>query len=74
MPLLIFLSKLSISSPDGFSRCTNSKDEGGYYHPLFLRGRKRLCRFMKRVRKASGSDQRSKGSTPDPDFYAMPSL
>lgn len=33
----------------GFVRITSGPDEGGYYHELFLRGRPKLCSYMRRV-------------------------
>jgi hypothetical protein len=33
----------------GFIRIASGPDEGGYYHELFLRGRRALCRYMRRV-------------------------
>lgn len=34
----------------GFRRITQGTDNGGYYHPYFLKGRPRLCSYIKRVK------------------------
>lgn len=58
----------------GFRRLTSGRDKGGYYHELFLRGKRFLCERMFRV-KIKGTKVRKPPSTDDePDFYAMPSL
>jgi len=60
----------------GFRRITSGRDEGGYYHELFLHGRPNLCLHMRRVglpKKTCGDRRkiRSKQVQPDPDFYSM---
>jgi hypothetical protein len=55
------------------------RDEGAYYHPLFLRGHPNLIRYMRRVGvpKKKGLDRPKKKDhyrLPDPDFYSMPAL
>ncbi|KAG7355643.1 HSF-type DNA-binding protein [Nitzschia inconspicua] len=55
----------------GFSRLTAGCDRGGYYHELFIRGRKDLCTRMLRTRvKGNGSKAASSPST-EPNFYHM---
>jgi len=55
----------------GFSRLTIGKDNGGYYHELFLRGMVFLAKKMSRT-KIKGTKFKA-ASSPDqePDFYAM---
>jgi hypothetical protein len=55
----------------GFSRLTIGKDNGGYYHELFLRGKVFLAKKMSRT-KIKGTKFKA-ASSPDqePDFYAM---
>jgi hypothetical protein len=49
--------------------------QGAYYHELFLRGKRFLCRRMKRtLNKTSAPNALSGDDEPAPDFYAMPSL
>jgi len=54
-----------------FSRLTIGKDNGGYYHELFLRGMVFLAKKMSRT-KIKGTKFKA-ASSPDqePDFYAM---
>lgn len=60
----------------GFLRVSSGPDAGAYYHPLFLRDRVGLSRYMCRVRKAQSADRRrsAEKSASDPDFYAFSSL
>lgn len=55
----------------GFSRLTIGKDNGGYYHELFLRGKVFLAKKMCRT-KIKGTKFKA-ASSPDqePDFYSM---
>jgi len=55
----------------GFSRLTMGKDNGGYYHELFLRGKVFLAKTMCRT-KVKGTKFKA-ASSPDqePNFYAM---
>lgn len=55
----------------GFSRLTIGKDNGGYYHELFLKGKVFLANKMSRT-KIKGTKYKAAGS-PDqePDFYSM---
>lgn len=53
---------------------TNSS-QGAYYHELFLRSKRFLCRRIKRtLNKTSGPNALDEEDVPAPDFYAMPSL
>jgi hypothetical protein len=58
----------------GFSRLTKGADRGSYYHELFLRSKKILCRGIQRM-KVKGTGSRM-ASNPDqePNFYLMSSL
>jgi hypothetical protein len=58
----------------GFSRLTSGRDKGGYYHELFLRGKRFLCHQIVRL-KIKGTGVR-KASSPEtePQFYNMPPL
>ena len=55
----------------GFSRITKGCDKGGYYHELFLRGKRFLVTRIHRI-KVKGTGARM-ASNPDaePNFYAM---
>ena len=55
----------------GFSRITKGCDKGGYYHELFLRGKRFLVSRIHRI-KVKGTGARM-ASNPDaePNFYAM---
>ena len=56
----------------GFNRLTVGRDRGGYYNPLFLRGREFLSERMNRTRiKGNGMKAVPSPST-EPDFYKMP--
>ena len=56
----------------GFCRLTKGRDNRGYYHELFLRGKPFLCKKMIRT-KVKGTGFKA-ASSPDqePDFYKMP--
>lgn len=55
----------------GFARLTQGKDQGAYYHELFLRGRPDLVHDIVRTRvKGTGCKAPSSPET-EPDFYAM---
>lgn len=58
----------------GFSRLTKGADRGSYYHELFLRSKKILCRGIQRM-KVKGTGSRM-ASNPDqePKFYLMSSM
>ena len=55
----------------GFNRITTGPDKGSYYHELFLRSKKVLCRGIHRM-KIKGTGTRM-ASNPDqePNFYVM---
>lgn len=55
----------------GFNRITKGPDRGSYYHELFLRSKKFLCRGIQRM-KIKGTGARM-ASNPDaePNFYSM---
>jgi hypothetical protein len=56
----------------GFSRLTRGKDNGGYYHELFLKAKPFLSKQMKRTKvKGIGFKAASSPET-EPDFYNMP--
>jgi hypothetical protein len=67
----------------GFIRIASGPDEGGYYHELFLRGRRALCRYMRRVgvptilstgeiiSRRDHRRARKASFKSDPDFYSM---
>jgi hypothetical protein len=56
----------------GFNRITKGPDRGSYYHELFLRGKKFLCRGINRIKiKGTGARMASNPDT-EPDFYSMP--
>ena len=60
----------------GFKRLTGGPDRGGYYHPLMLRGRRKLCTRMRRVKpasKLSGPIITNSSLSPElePNFYSM---
>lgn len=58
----------------GFNRITKGPDKGSYYHELFLRSKKFLCRGIARM-KVKGTGARM-ASNPDqePNFYKMPPM
>ena len=54
----------------GFRRISHGRDNGGYYHELFLKGRPGLCVNMKRTRvKGNKADTKQ-----NPDFYTYPPI
>lgn len=56
----------------GFQRLTRGRDQGGYYHELFLKGRVCMAHGIQRT-KVKGTGVRGR-SNPDqePDFWPMP--
>jgi hypothetical protein len=61
----------------GFLRATAGHDRGSYYHPLFLKGRRNLVMYMRRVGLPNGKEDRRRiqqQEGPDPDFYSMPTM
>lgn len=56
----------------GFKRLTTGPDNGGYWHPLFLRGQPGLCAELHRMPlKGERGDRDPDG---EPNFYAMPPM
>jgi len=60
----------------GFKRLTGGSDRGGYYHPLMLRGRRKLCTRMRRLKptsKLGGPIVTNSALSPElePNFYSM---
>jgi len=55
----------------GFKRITYGPDSGAYYHELFLRGRPRLCAWMKRQKNKGLGHKPLPDPENEPDFYAM---
>jgi hypothetical protein len=61
----------------GFRRITGGADRGGYYHPLMLRGRRKLCTRMCRQKASSGKHGGNMITNAlvdpelEPNFYAM---
>lgn len=58
----------------GFSRLTSGPDKGGYYHELFLRGKRQLCSRMIRMRIKGTRTKAASDPESEPDFYAMPPI
>jgi len=55
-----------------FSRITRQgPDRGSYYHELFLRGKKFLCRDIIRLRVKGTGTRMASNPDAEPDFYAM---
>jgi hypothetical protein len=58
----------------GFLRITQGRDEGAYYHELFLRGRYFLVNRMRRQKVKGTKVKLSTNPDTEPDFYSMPSI
>jgi len=56
----------------GFLRLNASRERGGYYHELFLRGREDLPKIMLRTRVKRNGLKGGGASALEHDFYAMP--
>lgn len=56
----------------GFSRLTSGPDKGGYYHELFLRGKRQLCTRMIRMRIKGTRTKAASDPESEPNFYDMP--
>ncbi len=56
----------------GFSRLTSGPDKGGYYHELFLRGKRQLCSKMIRMRIKGTRTKAASDPESEPNFYNMP--
>lgn len=66
-----FLRQLNLY---GFNRISVGADKGAYYHELFLRSMRFLCRRMTR-NKINGNGIRSAGNPQqEPNFYIMPNV
>eukprot|EP00549_Striatella_unipunctata_P011752 CAMPEP_0118686898 /NCGR_PEP_ID=MMETSP0800-20121206/8075_1 /TAXON_ID=210618 ORGANISM="Striatella unipunctata, Strain CCMP2910" /NCGR_SAMPLE_ID=MMETSP0800 /ASSEMBLY_ACC=CAM_ASM_000638 /LENGTH=406 /DNA_ID=CAMNT_0006584007 /DNA_START=601 /DNA_END=1821 /DNA_ORIENTATION=+ len=58
----------------GFTRLTEGKDKGSYYHKFFLKGHPELAPYIVRM-KVKGTKVRVKGSNVNhPDFYTLPPI
>jgi len=55
----------------GFKRITRGRDTGAYYHELFLRGRPRLSRKMRRQKIKGTGIKLTPNPDAEPDFYRM---
>lgn len=58
----------------GFNRITKGPDRGAYYHELFLRGKKFLCRGIHRMKVKGTGARMASNPAQEPNFYAMPTL
>jgi HSF-type DNA-binding len=59
----------------GFLKLTGDHaDKGGYYHPLFLRGRPALSKLIFRNDESESKVRRKWDSTTEPDFSQMPPI
>lgn len=56
----------------GFNRLTSGPDKGGYYHELFLRGKRQLCSRMIRMRIKGTRTKAASNPESEPNFYSMP--
>lgn len=56
----------------GFNRLTSGPDKGGYYHELFLRGKRQLCSRMIRMRIKGTRTKAASNPESEPNFYDMP--
>lgn len=55
----------------GFNRITKGPDRGSYYHELFLRGKKFLCRGINRIKIKGTGARMASNPEAEPDFYQM---
>ena len=55
----------------GFSRITTSLDRGGYYHEMFLRGKRFLTHRISRMRVKGTKVRMASAPDHEPNFYAM---
>jgi hypothetical protein len=58
----------------GFNRITKGPDRGSYYHELFLRGKKFLCRDINRMKIKGTGARMASNPEAEPIFYQMPQL
>ncbi len=55
----------------GFNRITAGPDKGSYYHELFLRSKKALCRAIHRMKVKGTGCRMASNPRQEPNFYAM---
>jgi len=58
----------------GFNRITKGPDKGSYYHELFLRGKKFLCRGISRMKVKGTGARMASNPEQEPNFYMMPPI
>lgn len=58
----------------GFNRITTGPDRGSYYHELFLRGKKLLCRGIYRNKVKGTGTRMASNPEQEPNFYLMESM
>lgn len=55
----------------GFNRITTGPDRGSYYHEMFLRGKKILCRGIYRMKVKGTGVRMASNPEQEPNFYLM---
>jgi len=55
----------------GFNRLTAGPDKGSYYHELFLRSKKALCRAINRMKVKGTGCRMASNPKEEPNFYIM---
>ena len=55
----------------GFNRLTKGPDKGSYYHELFLRSKKVLCRGIQRMKVKGTGSRMASNPKQEPNFYQM---
>ena len=55
-----------------FERFNNGRDKGGYYHKLFVRGKRQLCAHMSRIKVKGTKVRKAIQPQLQPNFYAIP--
>ncbi len=58
----------------GFNRITAGPDKGSYYHELFLRSKKILCRGIHRIKVKGTGTRMASNPEQEPNFYKMVSM
>jgi hypothetical protein len=58
----------------GFNRLTKGPDKGSYYHELFLRSKKVLCRGIQRMKVKGTGSRLASNPKQEPNFYQMDSM
>merc|ERR1712038_74304 len=58
----------------GFTRLTTGPDRGSYYHELFLRSKKILCRGINRMKVKGTGSRMASNPNQEPNFYRMSSM